>query len=36
VLSRLESHPPAGLYGAPPGRTNAVIKNPETLGKLAI
>jgi hypothetical protein len=36
VLSRLESLPPAGLYGAPSGRTKAVIRNPETLRKLQI
>ena len=34
VLSRLESNPPAGLYGAPPGRQKTVTKNPETLRKL--
>src|SRR5208282_1409804 len=26
VLSRLETNPPAGLYGAPPGRQKAVLK----------
>jgi len=31
---RLETHPPAGLYGAPPARQKAVIKNPETMRKL--
>ena len=36
VLSRLETHPPAGLYGAPAGRTKAVTSNPDTLRKLAI
>ena len=36
VLSRLESNPPAALYGAPPGRQKSVVKNPETLRKLAI
>jgi eukaryotic-like serine/threonine-protein kinase len=36
VLSRLETNPPAGLYGAPPGRQKAVLKNPESLRKLAI
>ena len=34
VLSRLETNPPAGLYGAPPGRQKSVVKNPETLRKL--
>jgi serine/threonine-protein kinase len=34
VLARLETFPPAGLYGAPPGRQRAVIKNPETLRRL--
>lgn len=32
--ARFESNPPAGLYGAPPARQKAVIKNPETLRKL--
>jgi serine/threonine-protein kinase len=36
VLSRLETNPPAGLYGAPPGRQKTVVKNPETLRKLSI
>ena len=36
VLSRLETNLPAGLYGAPPGRQKSVIRNPETLKKLAI
>jgi serine/threonine protein kinase len=36
VLSRLETNPPAGLYGAPPGRQKTVVKNPETLRKLMI
>src|SRR2546425_49255 len=36
VLNRLETNPPAGLYGAPPGRQQTVIKNPETLRKLSI
>ncbi len=36
VLSRLETNPPAGLYGAPAGRQKTVIKNPETLRKLMI
>ncbi len=36
VLSRLETNPPAGLYGAPPGRQKAVIRDPETLRRLAI
>ncbi len=35
VLSRLETNPPAGLYGAPPGRQKSVVKNPETLRKLS-
>jgi tRNA A-37 threonylcarbamoyl transferase component Bud32 len=35
VLSRLETHPPASLYGAPLGRQKSVIKNPETLRKLS-
>ena len=34
VLSRLESYPPAGLYGATPGRQKTVTRNPETLRKL--
>ncbi len=36
VLSRLETNPPAGLYGAPPGRQKALIKNPEMLRRLTI
>jgi hypothetical protein len=36
VLSRLETNPPAGLYGAPPARQKAVIRDPETLRRLAI
>jgi len=36
VLSRLETYPPAGLYGAPPGRQKAVIRDPETLRRLTI
>jgi hypothetical protein len=36
ILSRLETNPPAGLYGAPAGRQKAVIKNPETLRKLMV
>jgi serine/threonine-protein kinase len=36
VLNRLETNPPAGLYGAPLGRQRTVIKNPETLRKLTI
>ena len=34
VLSRLETNPPAGLYGAPPERQKSVIKDPGTLRKL--
>ena len=34
VLSRLETNPPAGLYGSSPGRQQSVVKNPETLRKL--
>ena len=36
VLSRLETNPPAGLYGAPPGRQKAVIRDPETLRRQTI
>jgi eukaryotic-like serine/threonine-protein kinase len=36
VLLRLETNPPAGLYGAPAGRQKTVVKNPETLRKLMI
>jgi tRNA A-37 threonylcarbamoyl transferase component Bud32 len=36
VLNRLETNPPASLYGAPPARQTTVIKNPETLRKLVI
>jgi eukaryotic-like serine/threonine-protein kinase len=34
LRARLESNPPAGLYGAPPARQKAIIKNPELLRKL--
>ncbi len=34
ILARLETYPPAGLYGAPMGRRLAVVKNPDTLRKL--
>ena len=34
VLSRLETNPPAGLYGAPPERQKSVIKDPGTFKKL--
>ena len=34
ILSRLETNPPAGLYGAPPARQKSVIKDPATLRKL--
>jgi serine/threonine-protein kinase len=36
ILSRLETNPPAGLYGAAPTRQKSVVKNPETLRKLAV
>jgi tRNA A-37 threonylcarbamoyl transferase component Bud32 len=36
ILTRLETNPPAGLYGAPPGRQKAVLRDPETLRKLSI
>ncbi len=36
VLARLETNPPAGLYGAPPARRRAVVTNPETLRKFTI
>jgi serine/threonine-protein kinase len=36
VLSRLETNPPAALYGAPPARQRSVIRNPETLSKLGV
>jgi len=36
VLNRLETNPPAGLYGAPLSRQKTVIKNPEMLRKLTI
>ncbi len=36
VLSRLETNPPAGLYGAPPGRQRTVVKDPALLRKLTI
>jgi serine/threonine-protein kinase len=36
VLMRLETNPPAGLYGAPQARQRTVVKDPETLKKLMI
>ncbi len=36
VLSRFDTNPPAGLYGAPIGRQKTVIRNPQTLQKLTI
>jgi serine/threonine-protein kinase len=36
ALSRLESNPPAGLYGASPTRQKSVIRNPGTLSKLGV
>jgi hypothetical protein len=36
VMARLETNPPAGLYGAPPGRQRDVVRDAETLRKLAI
>ena len=36
VLARLETNPPASLYGAPVARQKAVVKNPDTLKKLMI
>ena len=36
IVSRLETNPPAGLYGAPPARQKAVIRDPETLRRLTI
>ncbi len=36
VLGKLETNPPAALYGAPPVRQKDVVKNPETLKKLMI
>jgi eukaryotic-like serine/threonine-protein kinase len=36
VLMRLETNPPAGLYGAPAARQRTVVKDPETLKKLMI
>jgi eukaryotic-like serine/threonine-protein kinase len=36
VLMRLETNPPAGLYGAPQVRQRAVVKDPEMLKKLMI
>ncbi|MCC7325509.1 MAG: serine/threonine protein kinase [Burkholderiales bacterium] len=36
VIARLETNPPAALYGAPSARQKAVVKNPDTLRKLMI
>jgi len=34
ILSRLDSNPPAGLYGAPLSRQKSVIRDPATLKKV--
>ena len=34
ILGKLDTNPPAALYGAPPLRQRDVIKNPDTLKKL--
>jgi eukaryotic-like serine/threonine-protein kinase len=36
LRARLETNPPAGLYGAPPARQKAVVTNPEMLRKLMV
>jgi serine/threonine-protein kinase len=36
VLARLETNPPAGLYGAPSARQKAIVANPDTRRKLMI
>jgi eukaryotic-like serine/threonine-protein kinase len=36
LRARLESNPPAALYGAPAARRKAVISNPDTLRKLLV
>jgi serine/threonine-protein kinase len=36
IFSRMESNPPAGFYVEPPPRQKAVIRDPESLRKLAI
>ena len=36
IMSRMETNPPAGLYGAPESRRKELIKDPATLRLLAI
>jgi serine/threonine-protein kinase len=36
VLARLQTNPPAALYGALPARKKAVISNPDTLRKITV
>jgi len=36
TLSRLETNPPAALYGAPAARQKSVVRNPETLSRLSV
>ncbi|MCG3186479.1 MAG: Serine/threonine-protein kinase PknD [Rhodocyclaceae bacterium] len=36
MLGRLETTPPAALFGAPKPRLDAIVRNPETLRKLQI
>jgi len=34
VFGRLDTNPPASLYGAPPSRQKSVVKNPDVLRKI--
>jgi serine/threonine-protein kinase len=36
VLGKLDTNPPASLYGAPPGRQKSIIRDPETIKKLTV
>ena len=36
ILGRLDSNPPAGLYGAPESRQRSVLRDPDALRKLSI
>jgi hypothetical protein len=36
VLGKLDTNPPASLYGAPLGRQKSIIRDPETIKKLTV
>jgi serine/threonine-protein kinase len=36
IITRLDSYPPASLYGAPPARQKLILHDPEAISRLAI